>query len=183
MARPSREQWRAALNQLREARAAGQLTSGKVRLAAGGLGVSERAVWYRLQAPESPEHGRAFFCLSDADRTAFNDFHGNVAAVYRARTAAILGRDKATGAPIDRELLDGWKGAALVSLRTLQRAFEKEFTPAAAAWVRGGDRARRAKLTYLSRQATRRNEVWRVITSSYRCSSFRRDEKKRASRG
>jgi putative transposase len=53
-----------------------------------------------------------------------------------------------------------------VDLRTLQRAFHRELTPAFVAGVTVGQRARRAKLVYLERQATFRNQVWE---SDHKC--------------
>ena len=80
--------------------------------------------------------------------------------MHRARSAAIAGRASAGGVPIDPELLAGWAAAEPVTARTLQRAFAAELTPAFAAGVTGGERARRAKLVYLQRPATFRNQVW-----------------------
>ncbi|MFI7221450.1 Mu transposase C-terminal domain-containing protein [Micromonospora maritima] len=158
MTRPSAEQWSAALYQLRQAHAAGQRTTAMIRLVAGGLGVSERAVWLRLAGDVPAVEQR--FRLSATDRAAYTDFRGNVTAVHRARTAVLAGRSTAAGLTIADELAAGWAGAEPVSLRTLQRAFAAELTPAQAAAAAGGDRARRAKLVYLRRAATFRNQVW-----------------------
>jgi putative transposase len=164
VARPSAEQWSAALGQLLRARAAAQLSTGLVRLVAGGLGVTERAVWLRLAANDRAAAGGAVvgerFRLSDTDRAAYVDFRGNVAAVHRARAAVLAGRATVAGVPIPDEFVQGWVGAEPVTLRTLQRAFAAEVTPAAGAAARGGDRARRAKLVYLRRRASYRNQVW-----------------------
>jgi putative transposase len=146
-----------AVDQLRAQREAGQLSTAKVRTVAAGLGVSERSVWRRLAAPPIVASG---FRLSDADRAAFVDFGGNVAAVYRARSAALAGRTSVAGAPIGDDLIAGWAGAGPVNLRTLQRAFAVELTPAQHAAARIGERGRRAKLVYLRRRATHRNQVW-----------------------
>ncbi len=62
-------------------------------------------------------------------------------AVHRARAAVLAGRSTATGLTIAAELAAGWAGAEPVSLRTLQRAFADELTPAQAAAAAGGDRA------------------------------------------
>jgi len=136
---------------LRQLHTAGRRTTEKVRTVAEGLGVSERSVWRRLGAGESAS---SRFRLSETDRAAFVDFRGNVAAVHRARAAALAGRASVAGVPIPDELLAGWAGAAPVTLRTLQRALVAELTPAAVAGARGGERARRAKLVYLRRRAT-----------------------------
>ncbi|WP_019900452.1 Mu transposase C-terminal domain-containing protein [Salinispora arenicola] len=157
MPRPSVERWTAAVDQLRAQREAGQLTTAKVRTVAAGLGVSERSVWRRLAAPPPASSG---FRLSETDRAAFVDFGGNVAAVHRARTAALVGKTSVAGAPIGDELVAGWTGADSVNLRTLQRAFAAELTPAQHAAARTGERGRRAKLVYLRRRASHRNQVW-----------------------
>lgn len=160
MARPSTEQWSAALHQLRAAHEARQRTTAMVRLVAAGLGVTERAVWLRLAAAE-PDGAPARFRPSDTDRAAFADFRGNVAAVHRARAAVLAGRTSVAGVPIPDEFVQGWTGARAVTLRTLQRVFAGELTAAAAAaGARGGGRARRAKLVYPRRRASWRNQVW-----------------------
>ncbi|MCK2218245.1 transposase family protein [Actinomadura sp. ATCC 31491] len=82
------------------------------------------------------------------------------AAVHRARSAAIAGQHAAAGVPIDPVLAQGWAGAPQVDLRTLQRAFQRQLTPAFVAGVTAGQRARRANLVYLERPATFRNQVW-----------------------
>ncbi|MEV6348373.1 Mu transposase C-terminal domain-containing protein [Actinoplanes sp. NPDC051851] len=129
-----------------------------IRLAADGLGVTERTVWRRLAAPASQARSR--FQLSQTDRDAFVDFRGNVKAVHRARTAALAGLTTVAGVPIDDEFVQGWSGSAPVSLRTLCRAFAAELTPAAVAAAASGDRARRDKLVYLRRRGVHRNQVW-----------------------
>jgi len=48
------------------------------------------------------------FELSATDREAFTFFRGNIAAVFRARTAAIASDDTAAGVPIPQFLRDGW---------------------------------------------------------------------------
>ncbi|MGC4832205.1 Mu transposase C-terminal domain-containing protein [Micromonospora sp. DT68] len=62
--------------------------------------------------------------------------------------------------PLPEEFVRGWSQAAPVSLRTFYRAFAAELTPAAAAAATKGDRARRARLVYLRRRGTHRNQVW-----------------------
>jgi putative transposase len=153
--RPTPEQWAAALAQLGRQQ---QPTAAMVRTIAAGLGVSERSVWRRLR--DGPPVKRPVFELSATDIAAFADFRGNIAALHRARSAAIGGRTTVAGVPISAELLSGWAGARPVTVRTLYRAFEAQMTPAAQAAARHGERARRAKQVYLRRPATRRNEVW-----------------------
>ncbi|HEX4815376.1 MAG TPA: transposase family protein [Nonomuraea sp.] len=131
--------------------------SAEVAATAAALGVAERTVWRRMSSSPAP---RPRFALSPTDIDAFSDFCGNVAAVHRARSAAIAGQRTAAGAPIDPVLVQGWAGGRQVDLRTLQRAFARELTPAFVAGVTVGQRARRAKLVYLERAATFRNQVW-----------------------
>ena len=103
MARPNAEQWSAALHRLREAHETGQCTTALIRLVADGLGVAERAMWRRLAA--QPPVDPARFRLSQTDRAAYVDFRGNVAAVYRARQAALAGRMSVAGVPIPEEFV------------------------------------------------------------------------------
>ncbi|EEP69782.1 transposase [Micromonospora sp. ATCC 39149] len=158
MPRPSAQQWDAALHQLAELRTAGQLTGQHVATVAVGLGVTERSVWRRLAQPA--EQFRRGFQLSQTDRDALADYRGNVAAVFRARQAALRGDTTAAGLPIHPQLLAGWAGAPPVTRRTLERAFAAEVTPAQREAVRHGERARRAKLVYLRRRGSHRNQVW-----------------------
>ena len=157
MGRVTREQWETALHRLRRAADAGGPLSAEVAATAAALGVTERTVWRRLGSPPS---SRSSFALSQTDIDAFSDFYGNVAAVHRARSAAVAGQSTAAGVQIDPELVAGWADAKPVDLRTLQRAFERELTPAFMAGAKGRGAARRAKLVYLEREATFRNPVW-----------------------
>ncbi|MFI7072829.1 Mu transposase C-terminal domain-containing protein [Micromonospora sediminicola] len=154
MPRPTTDEWAAALAQLGHQ----QPTVAMVRTVPAGLAVSERSVWRRLR--DGPPSKRPVFELSETDIAAFADFRGNIAAVHRARCAAIAGRTIAAGVPISPDLLSGWTGARPVTVRTLYRAFEAQMTPAAQAAARHGERARRAKQVYLRRPGTRRNQVW-----------------------
>src|SRR4051812_10532686 len=135
----------------------GESITAEVSATAARLGVSGRTVWRRLSGSLAQKDQ---FQLSAADIAAFTDFGGNVAAVYRARAAAIAGHTTVAGVPIDPVLLEGWAGAQPVGERSLYRAFERELTPAFVAGVTGGERARRAKLVHLRRPATFRNQVW-----------------------
>jgi putative transposase len=157
VARPTSQQWETALDRLRELTARKESITAEVAATAARLGVTDRTVWRRLSCPPRP---RLRFALSPTDIAAFSDFGGNVAAVYRAREAAIAGRTTVCGVPIDPALLRGWAGAPPVARRSLYRAFAEELTPAFVAGVTGGERARRAKLVYLRRPATFRNQVW-----------------------
>ncbi|SEH03448.1 hypothetical protein SAMN05444920_1378 [Nonomuraea solani] len=55
------------------------------------------------------------------------------------------------GAPVPDFLASGWAQSAPVSLRTLQRAFRRELTPAQLAAWRRGEEGRRAATVYLTR--------------------------------
>ncbi|MEV0399432.1 transposase family protein [Actinoallomurus sp. NPDC050550] len=100
--------------------------------------------------------------LSETDREAFAHFRGNVAAIHRARCAAIAGQQVAAGVAIPQFLLNGWRAARPVSERTLQRAFERELTPAERAAWRSGEEGRRAASVYLTRAPAHRNRVWEM---------------------
>lgn len=84
----------AAVARLNQPRDAEQLSAAHVRLAAEGLGVSERTVWRWLAAPARvPEHrGPEPYVLSETDREAYALYRGNVAAVHRARRGRGRGR-------------------------------------------------------------------------------------------
>ncbi len=166
MPSPEAGQWQAAVGRLRELRAAGALTTAHVRLAAAGLGVTERTVWRRISvgsAGDQPgRRGMAPYRLSDADQEALACFRGNVAAVHRARTAVVEGACAAAGSPVPQFLVEGWAQAGAVSLRTLQEAFARELTPAARAALAEGEHARRRHEVYLRRPAVSRNQVWEL---------------------
>jgi putative transposase len=166
---PDPERRRAAVERLGSLRAAGELTTGHVRLAASGLGVRERTVWRWLSLPDrepASQAGRARYQLSEADREAYARYRGNVAAVHRARAAVLASSGAAevlaAGVPVPASLRDGWRGAPPVTERTLQRAFRRELTAAeAAAWAEG-EEGRRAAGVYLTRPAGHRNQVWEM---------------------
>jgi putative transposase len=160
------EQWRATIGRLRGLRAAGILTTAHVRLAAVGLGVTERTVWRRISdscADDKTRHrGPVPYKLSAADLEAFACFRGNVAAVHRARAAVADGSCSTAGGPVPQFLVEAWDGAGLVSLRTLQEAFARELTPAFRAALTWGEDARRRREVYLRRGAVPRNQVWEL---------------------
>lgn len=154
-----------AVERLAGLRDAGQLRTAHVRLAAEGLGVSERTVrrWLEPGTPrEARRPGVAAYLLSDADREAFAYFHGNIAAVFRARCAAVAGEKSAAGQPVPEFLTLGWSGAPALSLRTLERAFRTQMSPAELALWREGEAGYRAKQVYLTRPDTPRGSVWEM---------------------
>lgn len=161
--RVSPEKRAAAVTRLRDLAASGSLTAAHVRLAASGLGVSQRTVWRWLAGGtrEQPVRlGRPGHRLTGTDREAYALFRGNVAAVHRARSAVLAGAGQAAGVTVPGFLRQGWAGSAPVSLRALQAAFARELTPAEAAAWKHGEQARRAADVYLRRPPARRNQAW-----------------------
>lgn len=161
---------------LRRLRERGDLEIGHLRDAAATVGVSVRTVRRWLATTDSsadsstdstagtepPRSGVRPYVLCEADRLAFQDFHGNVCAVHRARSAVIAGSATAAGAPIAAHLRTGWAGAAPVSRSALYAAFARELDPAERAYWRAGDRARRAHRVVLARVIEHRNQVWQA---------------------
>ena len=131
------------MEQLRGDRRAGRLTGSDVRAAAEALAVSDRTVW-RWLTREVDEAGgqralRGCYELTEADRDGYADWNGNVAALHRDRVG---------------------KGEAVVSLRTLQRAFARELTPGERAAVADGVAGRRRHEVYLRWEPVARNVRW-----------------------
>jgi putative transposase len=156
----------AAVERLLALRAAGSLTPDHVRLAAEGLGVDPKTVrrWIHpvTGAAEPARRGVPGYVLSEADREAFAYFRGNIAAVYRARSAVVSGAAVAAGVAVPDFLVTGWAGARVVTVSTLQRAFAAQLTPAERAMWREGENARRAAEVYLTRPRAPRNQVWEL---------------------
>jgi putative transposase len=116
-----------------------------------------------LDAPKEPGRtGPAPYELSEADREAFAYFHGNIAAVQRARAAVVAGAGTAAGLPVPEFLVAGWAGARQVSDRTLERAFAAGMTPAELAMWREGEEGYRAAGVYLKRPEEHRGAVWEM---------------------
>jgi putative transposase len=148
---------RTTVVRLAELRAAGSLTTEHVRLAAAGHGVDERTVWRWLGRDEQSRPSRPeWYQLTPADREAYAHFRGNVTAVARAREAVLAGRADAAGVPVPEFLVAGWAQARPVALRTLQRAFAEQLTPAERAYWASGEAGRRAAGVYLTRPWTPR---------------------------
>lgn len=163
MERVDAEQRAATVARLEALRATGALTTAHVRLAAEGLDVTVRTVWRWLESDTASTAGRPGpqpYQLSEADREAFAYFRGNIAAVHRARTAVTSGAGSTAGLPIPDFLAAGWAESVPVSVRTLQKAFARELTPAEHAAWRDGEHDRRASQVYLSRPDAPRNRVW-----------------------
>ncbi|MFJ3861506.1 Mu transposase C-terminal domain-containing protein [Streptomyces sp. NPDC090085] len=141
------------MDRLLELRAAGRLTAGHVRVAAGALGVSERTVWRWLAAPVPGPGMVPGVRLARADRFVVTDevrallglWRGNVAAVQRV-LAERAGRQSPPGtAP---------------SLTTLRRAIRRDLTAGERAGLAGGERAARKHDVFLSRPRGWRSQVW-----------------------
>ncbi|RJL23166.1 Mu transposase C-terminal domain-containing protein [Bailinhaonella thermotolerans] len=164
MAWVSAEQRQAAITRLRQLRQTGDLAAAHVRLAADGLGITERTVWRWLATPgqDRAPQGRQPYRLSETDREAYAYFRGNVTAVHRARAAAVGGRATAAGVPVPDFLRQGWAQAPPLARRTLAEAFARELTTAERAAWRTGEQGRRAASVYLSRPAAGRNQVWEL---------------------
>jgi putative transposase len=109
------------------------------------LGVSERTVWRSL-ADENLAVEKAStrssvrrYLLTEADRDAYLDWRGNVAALWRDRVA---------------------RGESVPPLRTLQRAFAEQLTPAERAAAVDGVEGRRRHEVYLRWEPVARNARW-----------------------
>jgi putative transposase len=127
----NREQRAATIARLLALREAGLLTPTHLRTAADALGIAVRTVqrWIaRGVEVERDRPGPEVHTLSEPDREAFAFFHGNIAAVFRARAAAVAGDTTAAGVPIPDFLIEGWTGVAVVSERTLRRSFAASLT-------------------------------------------------------
>jgi putative transposase len=106
---------------------------------AAALSVGERTVWRWLGAGEASSRSRCSYQLSEADRDAYLDWRGNVAALRRARLA---------------------QGKPAPPLRTLQRAFAEQMSPGERAAAMEGVEGRRRHQVYLRWEATVRNARW-----------------------
>jgi putative transposase len=124
---------------LREQGASDRLTSARVREASVALGVSERSVWGWLGSETLSRKPRDRYEITEADRDAYWAWRGNVAAVRRERMTA---------------------GAAMPSLRVLQRSFARALTPAERAAVADGVEGRRRHEVYLRWAPVARNALW-----------------------
>ncbi|WP_331718491.1 Mu transposase C-terminal domain-containing protein [Streptomyces virginiae] len=164
MAKIAAEVRRTAVARLEELRADGVLTAGHVRTVAQSTGVSERTVWRWLSSPAARpvRQSRPRYLLSETDREAFAFYRGNIAALHRARQAVLAGDGTTAGAPVPPFLSEGWAGGRPVTLRTLQRAFGQELTPAEQAAWRTGESGRRAAAVYLKRPDALRGRCWEM---------------------
>lgn len=148
---------------LAELREAGSLTAEHIRLAATGHGVDERTVRRWLARADQARASRPeWYRLEQVDREAYAYFRGNVTAMARARAAVLAGQTEAAGVPVPEFLVAGWAQARPVALRTLQRAFAQQMTPAERAYWASGEAGLRAAGVYLTRPATPRNQVWEL---------------------
>ncbi|GGV45261.1 hypothetical protein GCM10010293_53150 [Streptomyces griseoflavus] len=164
MAKIAAEVRRTAVARLEELRADGALTAAHVRTVAQSIGVSERTVWRWLSPPADrpARQPRPRYGLSETDREAFAFYRGNIAALHWARQAVLAGDGTTAGAPVPSFLAEGWTGARPVTLRTLQRAFSQELTPAEQAAWRTGESGRRAAAVHLRRPDALRGRCWEM---------------------
>jgi hypothetical protein len=72
---------------LQSKQAAGVAIGAEVRRVAAGLSVGERTVWQWLATGEDASGTPRGYQLSEADRDAYLDWCGNIAALRRARMA------------------------------------------------------------------------------------------------
>ena len=127
---------------LREKRDSRASINADVRRAAAALLVADSTVWRWLATDDdpAPRQSRARYELTDADRDDYLDWRGNVAALRRVRIAA-GGRD-------------------VPPLRTLQRAFARQLSPAERAAAVDGVEGRRRHEVYLRWEPVARNARW-----------------------
>jgi putative transposase len=148
-----------AVECLRVLDARGELSSGHVWLISSSLGVSERTVWWWLQAVRTGGSAgsmpRDRFRVSPRMCELLAVWGGNVAAVHRELVAEA---EKAS------------RPGTVPSLVTLQRAVVRDLSVGERAGLRGGEAARRRYDVYGKRPATHRNACWGgAITSGFRC--------------
>jgi putative transposase len=124
---------------LRDKRAGGAAISADVRRAAAALAVAESTVWRWLAASDGSSRLRRGYELTEADRDAYLDWRGNVAALWRDRIK---------------------RGKPVPPLRTLQRAFAEQMSPGERAAAVEGAEGRRRHQVYLRWEATARNARW-----------------------
>lgn len=164
MTRVDPERRQSVVSRLRALREAGNLTTAHIRMAATGLKVTERTVW-RWIGPQAGCHSRpSRYEPTQTDQEAFTYYRGNVAALDRARSAAIAGQQEAAGVPVPDRFLQGWAGARQVNLRTLQRAFARRVTSEQRSVLRRSERlwhsVCREGRGRSSRGLPARNQLW-----------------------
>jgi putative transposase len=142
----------------------GDLTPAHIRQAAHAVQVSDRTIYRWLaRGPDYTRPGSPrCYVLSETDWQAYEDFRGNIAAVYRARAAVLAGGSTAAGVPIAEHLLIGWADASPISRRTLYAAFARQSTLAERAYWQHGEKARRDRLAYRRGDVEHRNAVWQT---------------------
>ena len=135
----------AAVRRLVELSESRPLSRDDVRLAARGLGVSERSVWrWVAQAKDRGQPAqRSRFTVDDALRQRLAFWRGNVAAVHRELVQAA-----AQGGP------------PAPSFPTLHRAINRALSPGELAGLRKGEYAARAHDVYGQRPPGHRNQAW-----------------------
>lgn len=130
----------AVVARLMQKRAIGGSITSEVRRAADGLLVAPSTVWRWLATDSGGGRKRKRYEITEADRDAYVDRRGNIAAAHRDRLGSVDGR--------------------VPPLRTLQRAFARDLTPAERAAAVDGVDGRRRHEIYLRWTPVRRNAIW-----------------------
>lgn len=138
--REGRAEFRAALvTRLVGAAQVGALPRRLVADAAEACGVSERTVWRWVKAGHRAEPVAHGWQITTRAHALYVQWRGNVAAVHRELVA---------------------EGASPPSMRTMQRAFARDMTPAEQAYVRRGDAGRQEHAVHLRHEARYRAECY-----------------------
>ncbi|MFB4319962.1 Mu transposase C-terminal domain-containing protein [Actinomadura sp. 21ATH] len=163
------EQWAGSLLHLRALRKDGLLTTAHVETVATSYGVTARTIWRRLSTAPPPggdplptRRGPAPYELTQTDLIAYILYNGNIAYLHRARTGVLDNSLTVAGGPIPQTLIDGWREAQPVSLRTLHRAFTNQLSSGMLAGMTEGEAGWRRHQVYLDRDSVPRNQIWEM---------------------
>lgn len=117
----------------------GRIPAARVNAVAQQLGVGCSTVWRWIANGVPGPRERGGYRLSERAMVLYFVHCGSVAAVYRA---------------LRRE------GQPVPDLRTMQRAFQRELTPAERAFAKEGEEGRRRLSLYRRVESSQRNELW-----------------------
>jgi putative transposase len=163
------EQWAGSLLHLRALQDDGLLTTNDIEKVADSYGVSARTIWRRLSTDPPPggdavptRKGPAPYELTQTDLVAYILYNGNISYLHRARTGVLDGSLTVAGGPIPQALIDGWRDARPVALRTLQRAFATQLSSGMRAGMTEGEPGWRRHHVYLDRENVPRNQIWEM---------------------
>ena len=163
------EQWRGSLTHLRALQDDGLLTTKDVRRVAESYGVTERTIWRRLSTDPPPggdtlptRQGRAPYELTQTDLVAYILYSGNISYLHRARSGVLDGSLTVAGGPIPQALVEGWRNAQPVGIRTLQRAFVTQLSSGMRAGMTEGEPGWRRHHVYIDRDQVPRNQIWEM---------------------